>query len=226
MSSNHAILPPTRVALFREALGVLEFVRRRRAGQTWQSDHRGDGRPVLVIPGFLASDSSTTCLRAALDGAGYDAHGWGLGVNRGARADLLERLGEQVEAFGEPVALVGWSLGGVYAREVAKLLPDAVERVITLGSPFSGDPRANNAWRLYEWVNGHRVDDLPFAVDRSAKPPVKTIALWSKDDGIIAPAAARGLPGEADHRMMVDCRHMGFTSSPAAIEGVFRALEM
>jgi len=109
-------------------------------------------------------------------------------------------------------------------REFAKLRPAAVERVITLGSPFSGDPRANHAWRLYEWVNGHAVDNPPIRVDRAAKPPVKTIALWSKEDGIVAPACARGLPDEADHRIMVDCRHMGFTTSPAALDAIFSAL--
>ena len=91
--------------------------------------------------------------------------------------------------------LVGWSLGGIYAREVAKLRPELAAKVITLGSPFSGDPRANNVWRLYEWVAGHPVDDPPIKTDLAEKPPVPTLAIWSRRDGIVSVASARGEPG-------------------------------
>ncbi|AGH50611.1 hypothetical protein G432_14460 [Sphingomonas sp. MM-1] len=190
---------------------------------------RGDGRAVMVIPGFLAGDPMTSRLRRMLRIAGYAPHGWGLGFNRGVTADLLARMQGRLEhvarADAGPISLVGWSLGGLYAREMAKLRPDLIDRVITLGSPFSGDPRANRAWRRYEALNGHPVDRLPIPVDLPAKPPVRTFALWSAQDGIVAPATTHGQPGEADHVMRVACRHIDFVTAPAALAAILDALE-
>lgn len=185
---------------------------------------RGDGSPVMVMPGYLTSDTSSIRLRASLNAAGYVARGWNLGQNVGLRPGLLERLSAKVsrraDRHGRPVALIGWSLGGLFAREVAKMVPDDVALVMTLGSPFSGDPRANNAWRVYEWLNDHRVDDLPIPIDLAAKPPVTTIAVWSARDGIIAAQAARGLPGERDIAQEVRCRHLALSRAPEGIRAI------
>lgn len=180
----------------------------------------------MVVPGFLATDRTTLGLQRALAAAGYRVTGWGMGLNRGARADMLERLVEAVErsAEGGQVVLVGWSLGGVFAREAAKLRPDLVAGVVTLGSPFSGDPRGNNVWRLYEWIAGHPVDRPPLEVTLSAKPPVPTLALWSRRDGIVAPACARGEDGERDDHLELDCTHMGFAVSRRAYPQIIRAI--
>ncbi len=184
------------------------------------------GRKLMVLPGFLATDRTTLGLQRALARAGYRVSGWGLGMNRGARADTLERIAARLEAFGagEPVILVGWSLGGIYAREVAKARPELVARVITLGTPFSGDPRNNNVWRLYEIVAGHPVDRPPVAGNPAVKPPVPTLALWSRRDGLIAPAAARGEPGECDREQELDCRHMGYAVSGRAFPRIVEAI--
>jgi pimeloyl-ACP methyl ester carboxylesterase len=188
----------------------------------------GQGEPVIVLPGFLASDLSTIRLRRSLRAAGYVAEGWGLGLNLGARAALIERLADRVRALavqsGQRVVLIGWSLGGIYAREVAKIAPEATRLVITLGSPFSGDLRANNAWRLYELVNDHAVDAPPFEADVAAKPPVRTIALWSARDGIIPPACVAGQPGERDAAVEVNCRHLGFAWARKGIAAIGRVL--
>jgi pimeloyl-ACP methyl ester carboxylesterase len=185
-----------------------------------------DGPPLLVIPGFLASDRTTLGLQRALARAGYRVAGWGLGVNRGVRPGLLDRIVERIERHGRgrPVVLVGWSLGGLFAREAAKLRPDLVERVVTLAAPFSGDPRANNVWRLYELVAGHKVDRPPVPADPSAKPPVPTLALWSRRDGLVAPACARGREGESDRQVELDCRHMGFAVSGRAYPQIVEAI--
>jgi pimeloyl-ACP methyl ester carboxylesterase len=185
-----------------------------------------DGPPLLVIPGFLASDRTTLGLQRALAAAGYRVDGWGLGINRGARPDTLTRIVEHVERHGrgQRVVLVGWSLGGIFAREVAKLRPDMVAKVATLASPFSGDPRANNAWWLYELVAGHKVNRPPVAVDPAAKPPVPTLALWSRRDGMVAPACARGLEGESDRQIELDCGHMGFAVSGRAYPQIVAAI--
>ncbi|HEX8480422.1 MAG TPA: alpha/beta fold hydrolase [Allosphingosinicella sp.] len=180
----------------------------------------------MVLPGLLASDRSTLGLQRALAEAGYRVTGWGLGMNRGASPDLLERIAEQAERHGQgrPLILVGWSLGGVFAREVAKRRPDLVGTVVTLGSPFSGDRRANNAWWIYELVARHRVDSPPIDVRPAEKPPVPTLALWSRRDGVVAPACARGGPGESDRQVEVDCSHMGFGVSARAYPQIVRAI--
>lgn len=171
-------------------------------------------RPVMLLPGFLASVFSMRPLSRMLDAAGHSVSDWGLGFNLGASEQRLERLRQRVETMarreGQPLVLVGWSLGGVYAREVAKLSPYAVAGVITLGSPFSGSMRANNAWRVYHLVAGHDVDAPPILADFATKPPVPTIALWSARDGVVSPRSARGKPGERDKAIAVRCLHMRF----------------
>lgn len=169
-------------------------------------------------------------LRRALAEAGFRVHPWRQGWNMGAQADLIERLTRALDAVDDqrPVLLVGWSLGGVFARELARAVPQRVRAVVTLGSPFSGDPRANNVWRLYERVTGHPVDSPP--IPRVvAKPPVPTLAIWSRRDGIIAPSAARGADGERDVAVEVSSSHMGFGVSPRgtrlAVAEIVRFLE-
>lgn len=216
---------PSLARLLGETAVIGELLRGRGAWRAIARTHRGDGRPVLVIPGFMIGDVRTWTLRRTLAQAGYRPAGWGLGRNRGVSVALLDRLEARLEAVAAsgPAALIGWSLGGLYARELATRRPALVERVITLGSPFSGDPRANNAWRLYERIAGHPVDNPPIA-RLTRKPPVPTFALWSRKDGIVAPASSRGLPEESDVRIEVACRHMGFTVAPAALRAILAAL--
>ena len=212
--------------LLREAGSLLALRTRSVLALTGTMPSVGRGRPVMVIPGFLASDFSTLILRRTLEEAGYRVHGWGLGMNLGARSDLLDRLEYRLNRAGRhgPVSLVGWSLGGLYARELAKRRPDQVARVITLGSPFSGDVRANNAWWLYEMLNDHKVDAPPIEARLAEKPPVPTIAFWSRADGIVAPACARGEPHECDRSIELDCTHMGFMTAACAMQAVLDAL--
>jgi len=185
-------------------------------------------RPVIVFPAFMVHEVFCRRLCRSLVSAGYDARTWGMGLNRGLEPDMMDRLRDLVAAThdrtGRKVALVGWSLGGLFAREVAKVVPDSVERVVTLASPFSGNPRANNVWRIYEWTTGHRVDAPPIEVDLASKPPVPTFALWSPKDGVVTPECTRGASGQCDHDMMVDCNHTDFVSNPKAIRAVLEAL--
>lgn len=183
---------------------------------------KGDGSDIMVLPGFMASDVTTARLRRSLAAAGYRVHGWGLGRNFGVREDIFARLDERFDRLelDRPVTLIGWSLGGVIAREFAKYAPGRVAQVITLGSPFSGDPRANNAWRLYELVAGHKVDSPPIDVALEEKPPVRTVALWSSRDGVVAPAAARGRRVQSDTRRELGCTHMAFVADPEAIAAI------
>jgi pimeloyl-ACP methyl ester carboxylesterase len=181
----------------------------------------------MLLPGFMASDRTTLGLQRALANAGYRVAGWGLGLNTGVKADTLGRLGDRIAAFGEgrPIILVGWSLGGIYAREIAKARPELAQKVITLGSPFSGDPRSNNVWRLYEWIAGHPVDDPPIKTVLSEKPPVPTLAIWSRKDGIVSVASARGEAGQSDRQVELDVSHMGFAVSGRAFPAIVAAIK-
>jgi len=170
-----------------------------------------DGPPALVIPGFIADDRTTMELRRGLADAGFRTYPWECGWNLGARADTIERLKARLDQISpdKPVLVVGWSLGGVYARELARAHPDRVRAVVSLGSPFSGDPHQNNVWKLYEWIAGHKVEEPP--IERiTAKPPVPTLAIWSRNDGLISVRAARGLAEESDQSVEMDCTHMAF----------------
>jgi len=170
-----------------------------------------DGPPALVLPGFLASDRTTMDIRRALGRAGWRVHPWGLGTNLGAKADTLELLGRRLDEIydGRPILLVGWSLGGMFARELAYRHPDKVRAVATLCSPFSGDLKTNtNVRELYERIAGHDVNQPPFPRS-SGKPPVPTLAFWSRRDGIVAPRAARGLDHEIDRAIEIDTYHVG-----------------
>jgi pimeloyl-ACP methyl ester carboxylesterase len=185
-----------------------------------------DGDPALVIPGFIANDRTTMELRRALAGGGWRVHPWNEGWNLGARSDTVERLKARLDAIDptRPVTVIGWSLGGVFARALAQAHPERVRAVVTLGSPFSGDPHMNNVWKLYEWVAGHKVDEPPIERDTS-KPPVPTLAIWSPNDGIISPRAARGLRHESDKIVELKCAHMAFGVSRKAAELVVQEID-
>jgi pimeloyl-ACP methyl ester carboxylesterase len=149
-------------------------------------------------------------------------------MNTGARPAEIERLGERLCALaaqtGEPVVLIGWSLGGLYARVLAQRFPEACRLVLTLGSPVGGDRHANNAWRLYEALNDHKVDEPPFAEDPAVKPPVRTIAVWSARDGIVAPHCAAGEAGQSDRVIEVPYKHFELASARGAVAAVLGIL--
>lgn len=221
MPRSHDLAPPLS-SLAREAIFFAPLRVRAAFGPRVKTTVDGKGQPVMVIPGFMASDRTTSRLRRSLAASGFACSGWGLGRNTGIKQDVLTRLDDRIAALGcsAPVTLVGWSLGGLIAREYTKHAPDRVAKVVTLGSPFSGDPRANNVWRIYELIAGHKVHAPPLEVNMATKPPVPTIALWSQRDGLVAPRAAYGLTDEADEHMEQQCTHMGFIASPDVIRRI------
>jgi pimeloyl-ACP methyl ester carboxylesterase len=186
-------------------------------------------QPVMLLPGFGAHPMRMVRMLRTLEAAGHSVHQWGLGFNLGPTPEnfafLMRRVGSLARAHGQPVALVGWSLGGLFAREIARRQPENVGRVITMGTPFSGDPRANNAWRAYQLITGHSVDEPPIDCPLAIKPPVPTIALWSPRDGVIHPRSACGRRGERDRAVALRCTHLGFPSDLRVIEEVLRQLD-
>lgn len=185
-------------------------------------------RRVVIFPGLMARPTSMKRLMASLEAAGCEVHDWGMGRNLGFRPGMLEKLERRLRrlsADGTRLTLIGWSLGGLMARELAKCHPDWVERVVTLGSPFSGDiMRNNNAVHTYKLLAGHAPDEVPQAASLAQKPPVPTIAIWSRRDGIVAPGAACGQAGEADVQIEVACSHMEFSNCPETIRAIGAAL--
>ncbi|RDS78556.1 esterase/lipase family protein [Alteriqipengyuania lutimaris] len=186
-------------------------------------------RMVMILPGFGTNPIKMRYFARRLEDAGHTVKRWGCGYNWGFSDELFGQLEERLldlhSRAGEPVVLVGWSLGGLYARELAKRQPDAVAKVISMGSPFSGSPRANNVWRIYQMVAGHRIADVKLAGQLSSKPPVETVALWSPRDGAIDPRSAAGYPGERDRAVALRCSHMGFSYAPEAIRAVAREID-
>ena len=221
-------VPPTRARFLGEVSYALSPLARR-LGRRPVITASQTPRAVLILPGFLAHPVLTGYLGEQIGKAGHTAEQWQLGVNFGpneARMAAMERhVRDMSDRHGEKIVLLGWSLGGIYARELAKRQAGAVAKVITMGSPFSGSRRANNAWRLYQLVTGHSVDAPPIEADLHVKPPVPTTAIWSPRDGIVSPRSARGRPGERDRAVALRCTHMGFSYAPEAIEAVLAELD-
>jgi pimeloyl-ACP methyl ester carboxylesterase len=151
---------------------------------------QGDGHPVIVYPGLGAGAWSTSRLRESLNGAGFDARDWGFGQNTGPKGsipDWLERLREGVALVraetGRDVSLVGWSLGGIYAREIGRDAPELVRQVVTLGSPFAARPDATHAAWLYRLLNRAQPESS-YAARMKQVLPVPSTSIYSKSDGV------------------------------------------
>jgi hypothetical protein len=179
---------------------------------------QGDGHPVLVLPGFLAGPESTVFLRTHLRRLGYRAHDWRHGRNLGITprlADELEALLlELYDRYGRPVSIVGWSAGGIYAREMARALPHYTRQVITLGSPFNGHPSSTRAWALYRLLNrGPQADGLfteEACARRAAPLDVPTTSIWSRTDGIVAWQCCVAAAAPRTENVEVTATHLGY----------------
>ena len=185
---------------------------------------RGDGHPVMVFPGMAASDITTVPLRRYLASLGYVTRAWGQGLNFGPRPGVLERCGDDIRALadqhGQPVSLIGWSLGGLYAREMAKELPDRTRCVITLGTPFTGHPKATNAWRIFEALSGQKAHDPSMMARLRTPPPVPTTSIYSRTDGIVSWRCSLNEPGPLVENIEVHASHVGMGMNPLALFAV------
>ena len=185
---------------------------------------RGDGHPVLVFPGLGANDITTAPLRRVLDSLGYVTHPWGQGFNFGPRKDVLKRCNAGVrgrfERHQQPVSLVGWSLGGLYAREMAKELPEHTRCVVTLGTPFTGHPHGTNAWRFYELVSGQSAHDEATLAQLREPPPVPTTSIFSRSDGIVSWRCSLNKPGPQVENIEIPASHVGMGLNPMAVYAV------
>lgn len=253
----HLAAPP-RSALWREARALIDVARMGTAllRPHGRREHPAQGSPVIVLPGFGASDRLMAPLRRYLAQQGFVVEGWGLGVNR-AGLDLPHRLtdisegwdlpakeqyrreggvallcdrmvtrvAQAVERLGQPVTLVGWSLGGTIAREVARELPDAVRQVITLGSPVIGGPKYTAAARALQ-ARGLDLDWIEREVKRRDHRPIQQpiISIISRSDGIVSWSAAIDHISPRVRHVEIQGSHLGMAFNPTVWRLVVEAL--
>jgi pimeloyl-ACP methyl ester carboxylesterase len=220
---------PGRRAAWGELAGLLEFPRLLLRAPALARAPRGDGAPVLVLPGFATGDGATSLLRAYLSFLGHDVHPWGLGRNDGDVPRLLALVVARVTALaratGRPVRLLGWSLGGYLAREVSREVPADVDRVVTLGSPVVGGPKYTLTARAYR-RRGIDLDAIEAAVDaREAVPLTRPVsAIYSRRDGVVAWQACLDERNGCVEHVEVSSTHLGLAFSPDVYLVVARRL--
>lgn len=222
MAPEEALKAPSRLLLALEGRAWFELASFLPALPVLRSTPRGDGHPVLVLPGFLAGDRSTLPLRWFLRERGYHAHAWRLGTNFGPSeervAGLVRRFEELRRRHGRKVTLIGWSLGGIYARELARNRADDVRQVITLASPFrslsaSNVPRIPGTGRVARSLGRRREVE-----ERLGEPiSVPSTAIWSRSDGIVAGLSCVERPGPLRESIEVQSSHCGIGFHPAAL---------
>jgi hypothetical protein len=183
---------------------------------------RGDGHPVMVIPGFGATDLSTRALRRLLTALGYAAYGWEQGRNLGMRGGIRDAIRARIPALhekhGKKVSLIGWSLGGVFVREIARQQSGHVRSVITLGSPISGSPDANNVDAMFRRMNPGFKHDLAGFEKRKAAPPVPSTAIYSRSDGIVNWRCSQEGAGPQSESVEVRGSHFGLAVNPQVMK--------
>jgi pimeloyl-ACP methyl ester carboxylesterase len=185
---------------------------------------RGDGHPVIVFPGLGATDITTAPLRGFLQDMGYSAYPWKQGFNFGPRRGVLDAVRDYVQRIAgrhdDKVSLIGWSLGGLYAREMAKEFPAISRCVVTLGSPFAGHPRATNAWRFYQMVSGQDIHDPELIEQIRGTPPVPTTSIYSKTDGVVAWQCSLNEDSPLSENIEVHASHIGMGMNPLALYAI------
>jgi pimeloyl-ACP methyl ester carboxylesterase len=229
--TDHALKPPpARLLLSEWPRAALTVARLAGARARLDAAPRGDGRPVLVLPGLFNSDLSNAVLRRYLTRLGYAAHPWTLGRNFGVRtiggdaSRLLARLERVAQDAGAPVTLVGISLGGIMARLAAHRRPALVREVITVASPYAAHPHATNVWRAFELVTGERVDSpevRALSAEIAAPLPVPATAIWSARDGLVNGHACRD-----DHARCIEVTsgHIGVQLNPDVLLAIAEVL--
>jgi pimeloyl-ACP methyl ester carboxylesterase len=224
-STAAVVGPPSVLLRLLESRAVFEFGAYAAASPWLRHIGRGDHHPVLVLPGFTGDDRSTRSLRATVAANGYRAHGWGLGTNFGPSDRVLEGMHERIEELHErhrrKVSLVGWSLGGVYARELAREHPDLVRQVITLGSPFRlrRTDRSSVSWLTDRLSSNFRDEVLRLALAEADKPslPIPSTAVYSRTDGVVRWHSCIDTDSTQHENVEVYSSHSGLGWNPSAL---------
>lgn len=226
MTTATAAKPPSWLRLLGESRSILEFGSFNLLRMPLTRLPKGDGHPVLVMPGFLASDMSTRPMRSLLKDLDYKAYGWGLGRNlrfNKKRDEQLSTLLKRVnDETGEKVSIVGWSLGGVFAREMAKKHPERVRSVISLGSPITSNRNYSNAKRMFETINGTEFEThfKERIAALAEAPPVPTTSIYTKSDGVVSWRGSIQKPGYQAENIRVPASHIGLGVNPVVMVAI------
>lgn len=231
MPSAESLQRPSLLARLGEVRAAAEPIRLLVASPSLASRRTDTPRTAVVIPGLGAGDRSTSPLRSFLTRVGHRATGWGLGRHGPDVEATLERFVPRVvdvaARYGEPVALVGWSLGGVVARETARVLnedsPGSVDRVVTFGSPVEG-PRHTSASRFYSDADLDRIDEF-VAQRRGRSIGCDVLAIHSRNDGVVGwrTCVDHDTPGVVN--LEVSSTHLGMGIDPDVWSAVADALD-
>jgi pimeloyl-ACP methyl ester carboxylesterase len=224
LDAQELVKAPGPLLLMLEARAPWEYAAMLAATPILARAPMGDGHPVVVFPGLGAADFTTQPLRNFLRSRGYTPYAWEQGFNFGPRQGVLEAcralVADVFERHREKVSLIGWSLGGLYAREIAKEQPDAARCVITLGTPFAGHPRATNAWRFYEMVSGQSTHDPTLMAQIRQPPACPTTSIYSKSDGVVAWPCSINEEAPHTENIEVHASHIGMGVNPLALYAV------
>ena len=192
---------------------------------------QGNGRPVLVIPGFGGGELSTVILRQSLRRLGYRTKSWGMGRNLVSTAKNREHLSSELKrlssTYNQKVSIVGWSLGGVFARELGRKYPEYVHSVVSMGSPFTGDPTANVLHEIFNRVSGKEFteEDMAAFNRRRVPPGVRSTAIYSKSDGVVSWQCSLEEESELTENVEVFSSHCGLGFNPLALSALAHALQ-
>lgn len=172
---------------------------------------RGDGRPIMLLPGYYASELSMIPLKGFLGHLGYDVSHWGLGRNMGDVGSYADHLAEEFrEDNGGPVTLIGWSLGGAISRRLAREHPDLIREVITMGTPVGGIPRDGMAGQRYSRENGADMDALEATLHKRNLVPITQplTVIYSDNDGVVPSSIAVDHYNDHARHVKVDSTHL------------------
>lgn len=227
---DDAIKPPSRRLLLLEPRGLADIPALFAAAPFLLTAKRGRKHGVVVLPGFGADDTSTILIRRYLTLLGYDAHGWKRGRNMRRPGEDLPAVIEQIKELHAkhklPVTLIGWSRGGIMAREIARQIPDHVRMVITLGSPFA-DATANNVGAIWKLLTGEDVPRNPDRMRQLAEPiPVPATAIYTKSDGVVAWRACLEKEGPRAENIEVRSTHIGLGFHAPALWAIANRLAL
>lgn len=219
---THQILKaPSLLCMALEGRAVFEWGSYVAAWPLLKNAPRGDGHPVLVLPGLIAGDRSTFPIRRYLDRLGYSVSKWDQGINFGPREHVIKGLVDKVRelqaAHNRKISIVGWSMGGAMANALALRMPERIRSVITLGSPHTGHPKGTNAWRVFELVSGFRHDDPRLMELVAGKPCVPTTSIMSKTDGVVNWRMSLAADHAMSENIEVSATHLGMGANAAVL---------
>lgn len=219
--AHQTLKAPSLLCMALEGRAVFEWGSYFAAWPLLKNAPRGDGHPVLVLPGLISGDRSTFPIRRYLDRLGYAVYKWDQGLNLGPRDHVIKGLVDKVrkmqDQHNQKISIVGWSLGGAMANALALRMPECTRSVITLGSPLTGHSKGTNAWRMFELASGFRHDDPRLMELMTGEPTVPATSIMSKTDGVVNWRMSLASDRATAENIEVSATHFGMGANAAVL---------